>query len=223
MTGNTSAPKGFPASVRGATTVDRALKVVGDILDEGGESSLRLADVSQRSGVSVGSLYHHFGSREGLISAARERQFLESLPAQIRDEVDYMVAASTPAEFVERFDEVLRQSDSPERAAGRRRRLEMLGAAASRPGSLDGIVALQTSYLDLFEGLARTLEERGWLHAGVDVRAVALFLHSTSMGRVLLEVDEQPVELEEWHRVVRMVIDGLVLGHGHEHAERRAS
>lgn len=223
MTANNSVPKGFPASARGATTVDRALKVVGEILDEGGESSLRLADVSQRSGVSVGSLYHHFGSREGLIGAAKERQFFESLPTQIRDEIDYMVAAKTPTEFVERFDEVLRQSDSPERAAGRRRRLEMIGAAASRPGSLGGVIALQTSYVDLLEGVARTLQERGWLHASVDLRAFALFLHSTSMGRVLLEIDEQPVELEEWHRVVRTVIDFLVLGVGQEQVGRRAS
>ena len=62
------------AGTRGAETVERALSVVSQILDEGGEASLRLAEVSRRSSVSIGSLYHHFESREGLIRAARERQ-----------------------------------------------------------------------------------------------------------------------------------------------------
>jgi AcrR family transcriptional regulator len=223
MTGSTSGSKEFPATVLGDTTVERALKVVGEILDTGGEASLRLADVSHRSGVSVGSLYHHFGSREGLISAARERQFLESLPSQAHEEVAYLIAASSPAEFVDRFDEVLRASDNPERAAGRRRRLEMIGAAAGRPGHLEGIVAMQTSYLDEFEALTRTLEARGWLPEKVDVRAVALLLHSTSMGRVIREIDDDPVELEEWHHLVRTMVGRLVSDHEQPATQRRAS
>jgi AcrR family transcriptional regulator len=203
--------------------VERALKVVGEILDTGGEASLRLADVSRRSEVSVGSLYHHFGSREGMISSARERQFLESLPSQAHEEVAYLAASSSPAEFIERFDEILRASDAPERAAGRRRRFEMIGAAANRPGHLGGIVAMQASYLDLFEGLAQTLEDRGWLPEEVDVRAVALFLHSTSMGRVLLEIDDEPVELEEWHQLVRTMLARLLTESEPPHRHRRAS
>jgi AcrR family transcriptional regulator len=207
----------------GATTVERALKVVGEILDAGGEASLRLADVSRRSGVSVGSLYHHFGSREGLISAARERQFTKSLPSQVKDEVAYLAAASSPEEFLDRFDEVSRAGDDPQRAVGRRRRFEMIGAAARRPGHLGGILGMQTAHVDLFEELVRSIKARGWLPDDVDARAFALLLHATSMGRVLLEIDEEPVSLDDWHRVVRSVVEGLVVDQGSATARRRAS
>lgn len=216
--------QGAPAHFRGVSTVDRALKVVGDILDEGGEAALRLADVSQRSGVSVGSLYHHFGSREGLVNAARERQFLESLPIQIRDEAAYLEASSTPSEFIERFDELLCTSETAERAIGRRRRFEMIGAAAGRPGHLRGIVSLQSEYLDIFEHVARTLEERGWLHDGVTPRAVALYLHAVSMARVLRELDEHPVANEAWRRIVEVTLDCLVsVDTGSKRVHQRAS
>lgn len=199
-----------------ATTVDRALNAVAEILDEGGEASLRLADVSKRSGVSVGSLYHHFGSREGLINAARERQFLESLPSDVRGEAEQLRLASTPEEFIVRFDQVLCSSETPERAAGRRRRMEMIGAAASRPGHLRGVVSLQSSYIDVFEDVANELKERGWLREGIDPRGFALFLHAASMSRVLREFDGG-VSADEWHRVVEGSLRGLLVETEHSH------
>ena len=40
---------------------------------EGGLSALSVQEIRERSGVSVGSLYHHFGSREGIVLALYER------------------------------------------------------------------------------------------------------------------------------------------------------
>lgn len=187
---------------RGATTVDRALQVVAEVLDRGGEAALRLADVSRRSSVSVGSLYHHFGSREGLVSAARERQFLDSLPGDAAEAVEFLEGASTPREFLERLRDMLERGEEAPRAAGRRRRFEMIGAAARRPGHLQGIVAVQTSYLDLIEGMVMTLQDRGWLKRDANPRALAVLLHGLSMTRVLAEIDEAPVDPEAWRDVV---------------------
>ncbi len=183
---------------RGASTVERALTVVAEILDRGGEAALRLADVSRRSSVSVGSLYHHFGSREGLVNAARERQFRLSLPEEAPQEIAYLESSESAAQFLHRFEEILARSDTPERAAGRRRRFEMIGAAASRPGHLGGIVSLQTAYLDSWERLVEAVQQRGWLRRDVQPRALALFMHSCSMSRVLRELDEDPVDAEVW-------------------------
>lgn len=204
---------------RGANTVERALTVVAEILDRGGEAALRLADVSRRSSVSVGSLYHHFGSREGLVNAARERQFRLSLPRESADEIAYLGGSNSPTEFLQRFDELLRASDTPERDAGRRRRFEMIGAAASRPGHLGGIVTLQTSYLDQWEGLVRSLQERGWIRTDAPPRAIALFMHSCSMSRVLRELDEDPVDAQVWRNMLCQTVACFVA----EEAMRKAS
>ncbi len=201
-------------ALQGTSTVERALRVVADILDAGGEASLRLAEVSRRSGVSVGSLYHHFGSREGLVSAARERQFLLSLPRESDEEIAYLLASTTPQLFLERFEQVMEGSETPERRAGRRRRFEMIGAAASRPGHLGGIVAPQSRYLDRWEELVRELQHRTWLRDDVDARALALFLHSVSMARVLAEVDDQPVDPKAWRHLVSQALSCLANEHG---------
>jgi AcrR family transcriptional regulator len=194
----------------GASTIDRALAVVGAILDAGGEGSLRLADVSSRSGVSVGSLYHHFGSREGMIDAARERQLLESLPDDAFEEDELLLATST-AELVERVGNQIRET--PVRELSRRRRLETIAVAARRPGQLAGVVAIQASHLDVGENMARHLIARGWLRDDVEPRALALLLDILAVSAPLREVDVHPVDSDAWDKLLRLCIEGLLVSH----------
>jgi len=207
-----SQPHAAPHVVRsrGAATMERALAVVGVILDEGGEASLRLADVSRRSGVSIGSLYHHFESREGLIRAARERQFLQSLPTDADEVANLLATSSTPAQFAAGLEEIILSTQSPDRAANRLRRVELIGAAASRPELLDAISATQTMVLDIGEALAEAFRERGWLREGVEPRSVALFVQAITLGRVLGDLDKRGVDEEAWSRLLLLALDGLL-------------
>lgn len=195
---------------RGAETVERSLAVVTQILDEGGEAGLRLAEVSRRSGVSIGSLYHHFESREGLIRAARERQFIESIPDDAHQQADFLAAATSPDDFLDRLVDSLRASSTPERALARRRRLELLGVAASRPESLATVSNALSTYLDVIDAVAIQFEERGWLREGVRPRALSLFLHMSSMGRVLWELDQRGADDDAWIQMIATAVGCLL-------------
>jgi AcrR family transcriptional regulator len=219
-TNGTTPPSPHLVRSRGAATMERALAVVGEILDEGGEASLRLADVSRRSGVSIGSLYHHFESREGLIKAARERQFLQSLPTDADDVADLLATASTPEEFAERLERIIRSTQRPDRAANRLRRVELIGAAASRPELLESISATQTMVLDVGEALAEAFRDRGWLRDGIEPRALALFVQAITLGRVLGDLDQRAVDDEAWIQLLLAALGGLLnldLGPADEH------
>jgi AcrR family transcriptional regulator len=207
-----SAPRVPPHVVRsrGAATMERALVVVGQILDEGGEASLRLADVSRRSGVSIGSLYHHFESREGLIRAARERQFLQSLPTDADDVANLLATATTPEQFAERLEQIVRITQTPDRAANRLRRVELIGAAAARPELLEAISATQTMVLDVGEALASAFKERGWLKDGIEPRSLALFVQAITLGRVLGDLDQRGVDQESWAQLLLRALDGML-------------
>jgi AcrR family transcriptional regulator len=183
---------------RGAATVRRVLKVVEEILDEGGEPSLRLADVSRRANVSIGSLYHHFESREGLIRAARQDQFLQSLPYDAERVTALLGSATTPAEFAEGLTEILRETQSPRRAPNRLRRVELIGAAVSRPELLEAISAQQTAITDIAETMAMEFQRRGLLREGVDPRTLSLFIQATTLGRVLGDLDQHGVDEDLW-------------------------
>ncbi|HEY8081743.1 MAG TPA: helix-turn-helix domain-containing protein [Acidimicrobiales bacterium] len=183
---------------------------MSEILEEGGEASLRLADVSRRSGVSIGSLYHHFQSREGLIRAARERQFFQSLPTDADEIANLLATATTAAEFVDRLEQIIRMTQDPARAPSRLRRVELIGAAASRPELLESISATQTLILDVGEALGAEFKGRGWLKEGVEPRAIALYIQAVTLGRVLGDLDQRGVDEDAWIRLLLMSLRGLL-------------
>jgi AcrR family transcriptional regulator len=211
VTRNGVPPGSAPSSTTtqpGRHTIDRALAVVAAILDEGGEGSLRLAEVSSRSGISIGSLYHHFGSREGMIDAARERQLLASLVEDPFEEAGLLESTST-SELMDRAGNWLR--GTPELATYRRRRLETLAAAAKRPRRFAGVIALQSSHLDAAEKLAQSVIARGWLRDDVEPRAFALLLDVFAVTGPLREVDESPVAANAWDELLLLCIRGLLV------------
>lgn len=199
-------PEGSPPS----PTIERAIEVVKGILESGGEEALRLADVKEKSGVSIGSLYHHFGSRSGLIAAARERQFRDGLTYRQQIDANGYLASSTPEEFIAVFDEMLRTSESEEAVKGRQRRFELIGAAAPRSDDLSKIAELESAYLSAGEKIGQELYSRGWLKEGVEPRAFALFLHSVSMSRVVRDLDGG-VSPDAWRLIARRALEGLLV------------
>ncbi|MFP7674898.1 TetR/AcrR family transcriptional regulator [Marivita sp. S0852] len=53
---------------RGEKTVRKVLDAARVLMAEGGFDAVQLAQISAESSVSTGSLYHHFGSKEGIIT-----------------------------------------------------------------------------------------------------------------------------------------------------------
>lgn len=51
------------------------LDAVGERLMNADESLIRIPEICEATGVNYGSVYHHFGSREGVIDAAYHQMF----------------------------------------------------------------------------------------------------------------------------------------------------
>lgn len=66
---------------RGHQTVERVLDVALEAVSMGGVHTLTISTLSAASGVSVGSLYHHFGARDGVLIALYRRCLTSMLHA----------------------------------------------------------------------------------------------------------------------------------------------
>ncbi len=58
---------------RGLATEERVLKAAGKLMQENGFEAAQISRIVQESGVSNGSFYHHFGSKEEVIRRLVER------------------------------------------------------------------------------------------------------------------------------------------------------
>jgi AcrR family transcriptional regulator len=179
-----------------------------ELLDENGEQGLRIAEICKRSGISVGSLYHHFGSRDGLIKAARARQFRTSHSTYGGLFVELVLESSSAREFVDGLREILPLLHSRERETERLRRFAYIGSAASRPDLLREIQAQETGMITLGAELAEALIDRGWVKDGISARALTAFSVALELGAIVLDLDADQSE-DEWWQVIQMANESL--------------
>lgn len=184
---------------------DRILDLAVEEIDAKGEAALRITSILNAAGVTPPVLYHHFGSREGLVIAAQ----IERYTRQTRTDVAAIGRAVAKCETAEQLRKTLvvtwRRSLA-ERSESRWRRTSVFGSAYGRP-ELEAAVAQAQD--DIVRGLLEILEpcrERGWLRPGIDLVSTITWHHSVLISRVFIEHGVDQVDPEEWDR---LTIDAL--------------
>ena len=72
-------PRKAPRQARALVTVDAILEAAARIIASGGLAAYNTNAVAERAGVSIGSLYQYFGSKDALMAALIERQQAQQL------------------------------------------------------------------------------------------------------------------------------------------------
>ena len=96
-----------PKQVRARETVSLVVEAARRALKTAGESAVRIQEISSQTGVSIGSIYHHFGDREGLIRAAYIEQFTASVALDVEHLKKWTANIQSTDELREYFDDPL--------------------------------------------------------------------------------------------------------------------
>jgi len=205
---------GVKLSERGKSRVQLIIGTVDVMLQERGEQGLRIADVAKQTGASTGTIYHFFGSREGLIKAARAHQYLREIPTAEAAIATIALEAKSAEEFADRLVDVIREVQSSDRRQNRLKQAEFLGSAVSRPDLFAALRTVQTDLLTNGEAIAAILIQRGWVRDGISPRSLVMLILALGFGRIVGDLDLEPVDPEEWVHVVELAMRGvLILDH----------
>ncbi len=195
----------------------RSLPVMQAVLDEVSnrlkttdESLIRIPDVCKATGVNYGSVYHHFGSREGVIDAAYNSLFSELAEEDIAVLRDASLRATTLDEYIVALEPMIGQfSSGPERMQRRAIRVRIVAASLTRP-ELKVLIGLTQARLT--KELVRLVSEgqkRGWLRADLSARSIALVLQVIVFGRILDDISFDPIDPAEWETSMGVMFNGL--------------
>ncbi|CAN5553682.1 hypothetical protein BH10ACT1_BH10ACT1_13210 [soil metagenome] len=170
------------------------------MLEERGPDGFKVDDVLIESGTSSSSLYHHFGSREGLLDAAQHERYRRLARAEDRRHLEGGVSASTPEEFLDYIAAQLRRTvTDPANRSARRGRLEAATRALGSPELAAQTVAVQGKMFGVIADMYAVAQQRGLINPDLDVRAYVLWFHGVVLGRTATE--EGPVDTEAWLEV----------------------
>lgn len=191
----------------------RILMAAVELVDRHGETGLRISDLVTASGRSVGSIYHFFDGREGVIEAVRAYRFFPTWDEDMAY-INHLAAQSESLdELLDSLELVLAAFFTEERDDVLWRRVESIAAARTRPSLRHVLATLQRTHTAAFEDMLRELQHRGVVGQTVEVHAAAVFLQAFTLGRVLSILEgSNTLTREDWISMARRAVEGVLRG-----------
>jgi AcrR family transcriptional regulator len=194
------------------STRDRLLEAAIAVVDEQGIEGIRVRDIAAAANVREPSVYHYFGSREGLVEAVEAARFKRDSIAITGMFSNAVAGCSTMDDYLDLCALVMNAVEAPGRAEVRSVRASAFGSAQSRPNLAKLISEAQLELdNDLATGL-KLAQERGWVRPDLDVVSFAGWVNGMVNGRLIYEMNPDAYTLETWRA---MTLDSALLGMGY--------
>ena len=178
----------------------------------GDESLIRIPEICDATGVNYGSVYHHFGSREGVIDAAYNELFSELVQRDI-DELSHASEESADFdEFLLRVQPLIGMlSAGEDRRRSRAMRARIVAAALTRPELGELIGATESRLTAELRDVMVMGQDRGFVRKDVSAWSLAVMVQAIVFGRVLDDVTSSPIEQEDWDFTMVTLFQSAIL------------
>lgn len=194
----------------GLQTIGVVLRHARAELETSGPVKFNLDRVIESSGVARSSVYHHFGSRAGLIATLELEFWVDQQAAELRGLRKYLLEASDIDEVFGAIEFVLRLDGGAEGRQRRSRRISSLVAADGIPALATTLREAQVSGTAHLAETLRMLQERGTISLTADLVGLAYFIQSILVGRVLVDVGDESGVDDHWVDVAMSTLRHLL-------------
>ena len=189
------------------------LDAVGERLMKADESLIRIPEICEATGVNYGSVYHHFGSREGVIDAAYHQMFSKLAEEDLATLQLVSVSSQTFDEYLGAMQGLVGNfASSDDRRARRALRARIVAASMTRPELRELIGATQSRLTNQLRTILEYGQQREWLNRELSAHAVAVLIQVLLVGRTLDDVSTSPIDNSEWEASMKVLLGVIIVG-----------
>jgi len=173
-------------------TRETLIATTSRLLETLGAEDLKVETVLSESGVSSGSLYHHFSDLADLIDHAMIARFA----TYADNNIEALIGLADKARDREALSALLGAYNAvqvaPDRAAARKMRVQVVARATTDERFRTHFLAEQDRIIAAVADLARELQTRGLVDSTLDPTAIAMFFLIYNIGLVLNDLATDP-------------------------------
>jgi AcrR family transcriptional regulator len=188
-------------------TRERLLLTTVELMDTENPEKVGVEMVLEKSGISKGSLYHHFEDFPSLLEAALVYRFHRVVDSSIALIANTVATATTREEFFADMEKVTAITHSREMTAIRFERARALGHAGTSERFREALGVEQQRLTLAFTDLVREAQNQGWVTSDIDPMAAAVFIQAYTIGKLIDEVTEEPVDEQEWLKLIHRMVE----------------
>ena len=188
-------------------TRQRLLDAVVDMMETTPPEDIHSEYVLTETGISRGSLYHHYEDFTELLEDAMLFRFSAGVEAST-DTIGEIVATATNREdFFSRLKEVTRATQARKRSDIRFDRARMLAMAQHNSRFREKLGRVQDRLTDSLTDCIAQAQEKGWANREIQARTLAVFIQAYTLGKVVDDVSREHMDDADWDRLITLVVD----------------
>lgn len=185
------------------------MDTVSTILDSSTPHEILVDEVLRISGVSRGSLYHHFGDFSGLVHSTLLERFSANVSADGKAMWHIAETSKSKKEYWTRIRQLSADTQLPSRASARAERARLISLSTITPEFAKDLAATQDRLTQALTDAISHAQAKGWVRPEVSPHAISLFLQAYSLGRAIDDVSEHHVPNEDWVHLIDLILSVL--------------
>ncbi len=179
-------------------------------LDEFGPVKFNIMRVIEESGVSKSSVYHHFGGRDGVISAVEVQRLIDERMANNALLAEILASVNSGEECLDVIEAGLRLASSATGRKNRSHRIAVVAAAQHIPVLTESL-AEESRIADIaLTEMLNGARDRGLINPTESVEDIARYMATMFIGRSALDTFESDEFDAAWIRMSMGVLRGFL-------------
>lgn len=188
-------------------TRQRLLEAVVGMMETTPPEDIHSEFVLQETGISRGSLYHHYEDFTELLEDAMLHRFSAGVEASTAAMENIVAIARDRAEFFTLLEGVTRATQARKRAEIRFDRARMLAMAQHNERFRVKLGEVQDRLTDSLTLCIEQAQQKGWANPNVQARTIAVFIQAYTLGKIVDDVSSNPMDDDDWEALITLIGD----------------
>lgn len=197
-------------SSRGRETMDKLIEVTVKELDRVGLARVDVDSLLRKSKISKGSLYHHFGSKNGLLAAAEAKQFMQYLNSEGIVFREMIEKCSTKQEFIELVSAVMKITRLKENREFRKKRVRAIAMSLNDTQLAEVLASAQKEVSQYLADTFQIAKDRGWIKPDVNLLTLSYWIQGVFIGHIMLDITGQTEHEDGWSEVALLALQSFL-------------
>lgn len=176
------------------------------LLDTKAPSDISVDEILETSGVSKGSLYHHFVDLEDLLIAAQVARYARYVDLSIEMMTPLLSTAKNATALYEGLCNATAATQAKGRMQVRVDRARAISSAATNPIFAEALGLEQDRLTEALTDLVQEVINKGLFKPDLNAKAIATFIQTYTLGIIIDDLNPNPLEAEAWVEIINRVI-----------------
>ncbi|MFM7139951.1 MAG: TetR/AcrR family transcriptional regulator [Actinomycetes bacterium] len=192
-------------------TAIRLVKTCDELLDKARPDEITAEEVLESSGISKGSMYHHFEDLDDLLEITYVYRYAKWIDLTISRMIEILALAKTPHQLKKSLFEMTRLTQKDSQAGIRLERAWIYSQGHKNERFKERLVQEGERLSTSLEDLVKDVINKELFKSDLNPRVVAIFIQAYTFGVLVNDFTINRITQEEWIDFINSVIDQMFI------------